>query len=696
MLIMEGKKLLPIEAIIPGGEKYNTFQPKRMKQLVCAENNFSFFYDKDFHFYQYEGKEWKLVVKHSLDFIQQQTTEELTQETCLHPISRQPGHFWIKKKKEILFIDLLHPHIEKRIEIAEDWECFDYNEASECYAYLFENGLYLLFTNGESQLVYQAADKAITAGQAAARNEFGIEKGTFWSHDGKHLAFFITDQRNVTEYPLVDINAPIATCRNIRYPMAGQASEETTIGIFHLTDKKTNILEKQGTAEDYLCCVAFTPDDQHLIVAELNRNQQQCRLNLFNTENGKYCKTLLTDTDNKYIEPEHAPLFYDDKNFVWQIRRKNYDLPYLYSINGDYNGPLTEIDGDITRIVGYDTSLNLFILETNAGNYNGRRLLSVSPNGEKRELTPIHEATTHKATLLQNGWFIDEVEGSEIPYKAILRRLDDNSHTTLKESPNPLKGYIVPEVELGTIRLNGYDICYRLIKPVNFNPEKTYPMVCYFYGGPHVQLIHTDWNYGTAGFEYMMANDGYFVFTIDPRGSANRGKQFEQEIWRNIGKAQTDDYTKATQWIVEKENHIDKKRIGVYGWSFGGFMATSLMLKANGLYKVGVAGGPVTDWKLYEVMYTERYMQKPQDNLKGYEQNNLCNKLQHLKGRLMLIHCNTDPVVLWQNSLQMLKQAVKNNKQIDYSVYVGHPHNVRGPERVHLMTKIKQYFNEYL
>lgn len=193
-----------------------------------------------------------------------------------------------------------------------------------------------------------------------------------------------------------------------------------------------------------------------------------------------------------------------------------------------------------------------------------------------------------------------------------------------------------------------------------------------------------------------MAQAGYMVFTIDPRGSANRGKKFEQEIWRNIGGPQIADYCDAVRWVCGYEKAINSDRIGVYGWSFGGFISTSLMLKAGDLFKVGVAGGPVTNWRFYEVMYTERYMQTPEKNPEGFDQHDLARFVDQLEGKLMLIHCNTDPVVLWQNSLEVMHQAVKDDKQIDYSVYVGHPHNVRGPERVHLMKKVRQYFLDWL
>lgn len=194
----------------------------------------------------------------------------------------------------------------------------------------------------------------------------------------------------------------------------------------------------------------------------------------------------------------------------------------------------------------------------------------------------------------------------------------------------------------------------------------------------------------------MMAQNGYVVFEIDPHGSDCRGHEFEAKIWRNIGKAQLTDYADAMKWLLSEKKFIDKNRCGVYGWSFGGFMSMSLMLKMPGLFKVGIAGGAVVDWRKYEVMYTERYMETPQKNQEGFEENDLCNFADGLEGRLLMIHCDNDPVVLWEHTLSFLKKAISSRKMVDYFVFPGHAHNVQGSDRVYLMRKILQYFNDFL
>ncbi len=695
---MELLQNIPLEGLIPGGKDYNNFQPDRFKQLQAVDGLVTYYHNHFLHFYRYTDGTPNLLAKHDVGTYMALFGEGsgYKEDTPLHTIMGQPGCFWLKLKDQIVVADLLTPHINVQIAINPDWEGFDYSPAANRFAYLHENGLFLLDSAGKSTLVYQSEEKAVTAGQTAARDEFGIEKGTYWSNDGEKLAFFITDQRPVTEYPLVDIEKPIATLRNIRYPMAGAASEQTTIGIYHLNTGKTIVIDKQGAPEDYLCCVTFTPDNQQLLAAELTRNQQHCRVNLFDAGTGRFQKTVLQEDDQKYSEPEHTPLFIPGKDdlFIWQSRRNGYNTPYLYSMCNGLVCQLANLDGEVTRIVGYSQQTEQLFFECNAFDCTARSLMAADLEGHLTLLGDTH--STHKGTLLQDGYYIDEMESPTTPYRVTLRQLGNKEGYDLYSSKNPLEGYAVPEVEIGSIRQNGYDISYRLVRPTNYQADQKYPLVCYFYGGPHVQLIRKDWNCGTAGFEYMMAQAGYMVFTIDPRGSANRGKVFEQEIWRNIGGPQIEDYVTAVEWICQQEKIIDSNRIGVYGWSFGGFISTSLMLKVGHLFKVGVAGGPVTNWRLYEVMYTERYMQTPQENPEGYNQHDLTRYVGQLEGKLLLIHCNTDPVVLWQNSLDILQQAVKNDKQIDYAVYVGHPHNVRGPERVHLMKKVRQYFLEWL
>ena len=267
---------------------------------------------------------------------------------------------------------------------------------------------------------------------------------------------------------------------------------------------------------------------------------------------------------------------------------------------------------------------------------------------------------------------------------------------TLLKAENPYKDYKVGELTLFQLKAeDGTPLNARLIKPVDFDPKKKYPAIVYLYGGSHAQLVSDSWRGGADRWMEMMAQKGYVVFTMDNRGSAHRGIKFEQATHRQLGTAELSDQLKGVDYL-KSQPWVDAARMGIYGWSFGGFMTTSMMLKQPDIFKAAVAGGPVMDWRLYEVMYAERYMDTPEENPEGFESANLLSKVKNLKGRLLLIHGTVDDVVVWQHSLSFLKKAVDEGVLVDYFVYPGHPHNVRGKDRVHLMRKITQYFEDHL
>jgi dipeptidyl aminopeptidase/acylaminoacyl peptidase len=597
-----------------------------------------------------------------------------------------------------LFINCQTREITHTIRIKKEWKNFDFNEQKGLFAYTERNGLYLLSIEGKTSLVFLDKNRAVIAGQAASRNEFGISKGTFWSPEGSMLAFYKVDESGVANYPLVYVKDPVASLQKIRYPMAGKKSQNVELGLYHIDKNEVFFLESPDEKESYLTCISWSPDEKNIYLAELNRSQKECKVICYSSFNGKLEKILFCEKDEKYAEPQH-PLFFPDNNsdnFVWQSRRDGFNHLYLYDKNGKLIHQLTEGDWEVTELIGYDKeNLRLIFLSTAQSPLNRNVYAVHIENKNVSLLTP--EAGTHNIKIFPDkGLFIDNFSSIDIPGKSFLRSLKNGEIIrVIQDAPNPYHGYSMPGSEIGMICQGGNspELYYKIVRPNKLIPRKKYPLVFYVYGGPHVQLIRNEWFGGTKGFEYLMANEGYVVFYIDPRGSANRGKTFEETIWRNIGKFQMEDYLFALKWILSEKNYINKERLGVYGWSFGGFMATSLMLKSK-MFKVGVAGGAVIDWSFYEVMYTERYMETPEKNREGYKENNLRNFIENLKGELLLIHCDNDPVVLWQNTLSFLKKAIQSKKQVDYFVYPGHGHNVQGPDRVHLMLKVKRYFDE--
>ena len=293
-------------------------------------------------------------------------------------------------------------------------------------------------------------------------------------------------------------------------------------------------------------------------------------------------------------------------------------------------------------------------------------------------------------------YLYDVLTARGVPKKSMIRATDGSMTKVLLESPDPLVDYDRPVIKDKKLKADdGTNLYGKLILPTNFDSTKKYPVIVYLYNGPHVQQIKNGFpESGNLWYEYL-AQHGYIVWTMDGRGSSNRGQKFEQAVFRQLGTVEMEDQMVGVNFLKSLP-YVDANRLGIHGWSFGGFMTTSFMLRKPDVFKVGVAGGPVMDWSMYEIMYGERYMDTPEENPEGYASSNLLTKAKNLKGKLLLIHGAQDATVVWQHSINFIKKSVDENVQVDYFVYPGYEHNVRGKDRVHLMQKVTDYFDLYL
>ena len=559
-------------------------------------------------------------------------------------------------------------------------------------------------------IVTRETQDGIVCGQAVHQREFGITKGMFWSPKGSALAFYRMDERMVTAYPLVNIDTRCATPVPHKYPMAGMKSHEVTVGVYQVATGQTVWLETGLPKEKYLTNIAWSPDEKSIYIAELNREQNEMHLVRYSALTGKKEADLFTETDRCYVEPQHPVLFLpnDPDKFIWQSEADGYNHLYLYDTTGKELRKLTGGEWVVTKVLGFSKDGNKVIFEGTAPH-------PVSPNmqgtGMQRYIWETDLRTgdimnclswkvgVHRWLLSPSGEYaIDYVSSPSTPRDIDLIRVKDAKViSTLLSAPDPFKLYRMPQIKVGHIlaadgktRLN-----YRLTLPPDLDETKKYPTIVYVYGGPKVQLVTGDWQNGARGWDLYMAQRGYVMFTVDSRGSANRGHAFESVIHRNLGINEMADQVKGVEFL-KSLSYVDADRIGVHGWSYGGFMTTNLMLTYPEIFKVGVAGGPVIDWSNYEIMYGERYMDRPQDNPEGYKNANLKLKAGNLKGHLLMIHGDIDPVVVWQHSLGFLKACVEADTYPDYFVYPRHEHNVTGKDRPHLHEKITRYFDDYL
>ncbi|MBA4316827.1 MAG: S9 family peptidase [Flavobacterium sp.] len=580
-------------------------------------------------------------------------------------------------------------------ETSKNAENITFDKKRRHLAFTEKNNLYFYNVDREIITVTNETNEAIVSGQFFARNEFGIDNGIFWSPKSTFLAFYQKDQTEVADYPLLDITETPGKLVNIKYPMIGQKSEKPRVGIYNLASQKTVFISPRGNQDDYLTNLSWTPDEKYVLIAELNRGQNDMSLNVYDAQTGTFVRTILTEKSEKWVEPEHPAYFPSDNstNFVWISEKDGFNNLYYYSIEGKLIKQLTHNKFPTREIIKSNAAGTEIYFKATGENPTNMLVYKVDLKGKQTLITK--DQGVHTVNISNDGnWFFDEYSNHSTPSKSLLYNKNLKSKTLL-ESKNKYEGYEIGSSEIKTIKSadGTTDLYTRLIKPSNFDPNKKYPVLVYVYGGPHAQMITNSYLDGANLWMYWMAEQGYLVFTVDNRGSDNRGFAFESLVHGRLGVNEIDDQMKGVDYLKSLP-YVDGNRLAVHGWSYGGFMTTSMMLRKPDAFKVGVAGGPVTDWKYYEIMYGERYMDTPAENQKGFDEANTLNYVKDLKGKLLLIHGTSDDVVVMQHNFALIKKFVEAEKQVDFFAYPMHKHNVLGKDRVHLMTKVLNYVIE--
>ena len=588
-------------------------------------------------------------------------------------------------------------------------EAAEWCPQSKATAYVKDWQLYVGDADGVQHKITSDGSSDIVYGKSVHRDEFGIYKGTFWSPDGQKLAFYRMDQSMVTDYPLVNTSTRIATLEADKYPMAGEAMHKVTVGVYDMKTGKTIYLKAGDPTDRYFTNVSWSPDSRTIYIQELNRDQNDMQLVCYDAVSGNRLKVLYTEQHDKYVEPQHPITFlpWDSSKFIFQSQKDGYNHLYIFDKDGNQLKQLTQGKWVVLDILGFNAAKKQVIIRSTECNPLQNNLFAVDVKTGKRTLLDngrgchanVWQADGGCSSALSaSGTFIyDSYTEPDVPRNIDVIDIAKVSRRQLFSAENPWKGYDVPEYSCGTIKAadGSTDLYYRMVKPTNFDPQKKYPTVIYVYGGPHARNVEARWNWYSRGWETYMAQKGYLLFILDNRGSKDRGRDFEQATFRHLGQEEMKDQVKGAEFLKSLP-YVDADRIGVHGWSFGGFMTISLMVNYPDIFKVGVAGGPVIDWSLYEVMYGERYMDTPQDNPEGYEQTNLIRKAKDLKGKLQIIQGMNDATVVPQHCLQFIHECNIVGTQPDFYVYPGEPHNMRGHQSTHLHERITQYFEDYL
>ena len=619
----------------------------------------------------------------------------------------------IANKQERMLIDFKKKTVVWR-QASKGQEFADWNNASKAVAYVSDHNLYVMDAEGKTTQLSTDGSREIVYGQAVHRNEFASMKGTFWSPDGTKLAFNRMDQSMVADYPQVNTFEREATYEPDKYPMCGMTSHKVTIGVYDMKTGKTVYLKAGDPTDRYFTNLAWAPDGKKVYMFELNRDQNDCRLTAYDAETGEKTGELYREVDEKYVEPLNPIVFlpWDKSQFIMQSRQDGYNHLYLCTLgmHGSRMASntesleveqLTEGKWEVLSVLGFNSKTKSIIYKSNEASPIQQNVYSVSVANKKRTRIDEGGKGWHDgSTISASGrYLLDNYQEPTVPRRIVaIDTQTGKSHCILNaKDPWKEKGYNIPEYSCGKLKAadGTTDLYWRMVKPVDFDPNKKYPTVVYVYGGPHAHNVDARWHYSSRSWETYMAQKGYLLFIIDNRGSEHRGKDFEQATFRQLGQEEMKDQMKGVEYLKSLP-YVDKDRMGVHGWSFGGFMTISLMTNYPDVFKVGVAGGPVIDWKWYEVMYGERYMDTPESNPEGYAKTSLLNKAKDLKGKLQIITGMNDPTVVPQNCLMFLNACSEAGTQPDFFAYPGEGHNMMGHKSVHLHERITQYFEDYL
>lgn len=695
-IVFSQQKQMSLEDAILGA--YTNLSPETINGLSWKnESTFTFIKNDTLWAETVKSDEKKAVI--NLEEINQITGDENRFRRFPAYSWNADGQFLIQTSQTFHILNLDEKKLVYQISLPELAENAVFSADGKFVAFTQNNDLFVALANGDIKQITSDGGNGIVNGKTVHRNEFGINGGIFSSPKGNYIAFYRKDESMVKEYPLVDFMAREAEYTPVKYPMAGMTSEQVTLGVYNIKSGLTVFLHTGEPLDHYLTNVAWSPNEQNLYIAELNREQNHMQLNVYYINSGEKVNTLFEENSKTYVEPLHPIRFskINESEFYSLSRKDGWMHLYRYNTDGELLQQVTKGEWEITKVLGFDGKEKNVFVETTEESPVENHIYKVEIKTGKLTRLTLAEGVHGGELSPEGGFIIDNWSAFDIPNSIDLISAKGEKVRNIFTAANPLSDYTLGENTLVTLKTTDgkNDLYGRLIKPNDFDPSKKYPVVVYVYGGPHSQMVNKSWQNQARWWQYYMATQGFIAFTIDNRGTSNRGAGFETAVHRQLGILETEDQMQGIEYLKSLP-FVDAERIGVHGWSYGGFMTLNLMLRHPEVFKVGVAGGPVVDWSMYEIMYGERYMDTPQENPEGFKETNMLNHVSNLNGKLMLIHGVQDETVVMQHSMKFLRECVQQNKQVDFFVYPTHPHNIRGKDRLHLMEKVSRYFIENL
>jgi dipeptidyl-peptidase-4 len=562
-------------------------------------------------------------------------------------------------------------------------------------AWVHAHDLWLADRDGRTRQITFDGSGDIVYGGAAHRAEFGIDRGLFWSANGRFVAFSREDQRGIAPYPYQDLRrtppAPVAG----RYPMAGAVHAKVRIGVLDTTTGNRIWLEHDADEDVYWTNVTFGPAET-VVVARVDRGQSHLALVRYSAVTGKREATLLEEQDPEWVEPEHGPVFLADGRFVWWSTRGGHRHLWLHAADGATVHAITKGAFDVQRLLGVADDGKELWFEASGEDPRQLHLFVAKVDGsEVQQVT--REQGTHRTSLAPDGQRAHVVWSNlETPPGARLLDLGSGTVVPLPAPPDPLAAYRLPTQRMFQVKAEDDTVLYgHLALPPDLAEGKKCPVLLYVYGGPHVQLVTDQWLGGAPLWLQAFAAEGYAVCRLDNRGTPNRGIAFEQSVHRRLGTLDVQDQLRAVAWL-QQQPFVDATRIGVHGWSYGGYLTLRLLLQAPTTFACGVSGAPVTDWAMYETGYGERYMDTPAENPDGYRTASCLPLAGQLQRPLLLVHGTDDQTVVWSHSLAFVDACIEAGVRLDYLPYPMRRHGLVGKDRVHFMKLLQEYLARHL
>ena len=530
--------------------------------------------------------------------------------------------------------------------------------------------------------------------------EFAFVRAFDWNADGDKIAFIRFDESEVPEFSMdVFGNELYPSKDTFKYPKAGETNATVSLHIYDVTSADTKAVDLSGFQNYYIPRLEWTPEANVLAVQTTNRKQNDVNLLFVDGTSGE-AKLILSDKDDAYVDITNNLTFLEDNDFIWTSEKDGWNHIYLYDKNGKLKNQVTQGPWEVTSYYGYDPkSKRVFYQSSENGSIN-RGVYSIKVNGKGKEALAAEAGTNSANFSTDFTYFINSFSDAETPYVFTLNDAEDGDVVRKIKDNQALKDqfadYVISEKEFFTLPVNGEELNAYMIKPKDFDPNKKYPVFMTQYSGPGSQSVANSWSAGNGYWFQMLAQEGYIIVCVDPRGTGLKGRDFKKMTQKELGKYEVEDQIAAAQALGQRD-YVDADRIGIWGWSYGGFMASNCIFQGADTFKMAIAVAPVTSWRFYDSIYTERYMTTPQENASGYDNNSPLSHVDKLEGKFLLVHGSADDNVHVQNSMRLIEALVQANKQFDWAIYPDKNHGIYGGNaRLHLYTKMTNFIKENL